>query len=375
MHYAESKENLAEFKQGLSITAVAEALGLAPEHGKFRCFNPSRHSHADRTPSVSLSEEKGLYRCWVCPDVRGDIINLVQQVRLCGFHEAIEWLRDSFPQNTPLLKSQAPFQKSPVPSLEPSIFSQSFRNSSHPEPYWREKTILAFLRLLSPIESSNSKESNPAMEYLIGRKIFRKTWTAMRLRWVDDYGRINDALRRDFDTNLLQEVGITNEQGNLRFYKHRLILPYLDEQNRPLHFQARALNSEVTPKELSLKGHIPCPYNRKALDQRPGFLYLCEGPIDTLTLIERGIPAVGIPGVGHLKPEWISLFAQKQVILCFDNDEAGRIATGKTIELFHQQGIEAKAFSVLPDGTDINDWFVRPQKKPRETRGENSSET
>jgi len=48
-------------------------------------------------------------------------------------------------------------------------------------------------------------------------------------------------------------------------------------------------------------GHIPCPYNAKELDQRPGVVYLCEGPIDTLTLVEKGFAAVGVPGVAQVQ--------------------------------------------------------------------------
>ena len=48
-------EELKQFKASLSITAVAQALGIDVERGKFKCFYPQRHVHGDRTPSVSIS--------------------------------------------------------------------------------------------------------------------------------------------------------------------------------------------------------------------------------------------------------------------------------------------------------------------------------
>ena len=69
-------EELKQFKASLSITAVAQALGIEVVRGKCKCFYPQRHVHGDRTPSVSISEERGMFRCWVCDDVRGDVISL-----------------------------------------------------------------------------------------------------------------------------------------------------------------------------------------------------------------------------------------------------------------------------------------------------------
>lgn len=363
------REAIEALKQVLSITAVAEALGLAPLRGKFRCLHSNRHSHGDRTPSVSLSEAKGLFRCWVCPDVKGDAIELVCQVRNCSFPDAMQWLRDTFSQAAAIgynrdqqrsytASTQAPDvcmpQEAEVQSQGELLPVAIVERPAH----WREKTILGFLKMLAPIEQADPHGGFEARNYLIKRKIFQKTWTAMRLRWVDDYGRVNEILRKTYDADLLREVGLCNEHGNLRFYKHRLILPYLDAENHPLHFQARATDYITTPKELSLRGSIPCPYNMRALDRKPGVVYLCEGPIDTLTLVERSIPAVGVPGVSHLKREWIPLFENKVVMVCFDNDEAGRTASARVVDEFTAQGIDAKPLTVLPDGLDINDWFT-----------------
>ena len=374
------REPIEAFKRALSITAVAERLGLEPVHGKFRCFHPTRHAHGDRTPSVSLSEERGLFRCWVCPDFKGDVIQLVCDIRNCEFLDAVQWLREGWPVAaaayvranaqqpdgpthgtagnvaTPPL---AAVHMAPKPAPQGHELTElSLGLPQRPE-HWREKTILAFLKLLSPVDKADPHGRHEARDYLIKRKIFMHTWNEMRLRWVDDYGRVNDALRKEQDADLLREVGLMNDHGNLRFYKHRLILPYLDSENHPLHFQARATDYETTPKELSLRGTIPVPYNRKVLDGLAGVVYLCEGPIDTLTLIERRIPAVGVPGVSHLKADWIPLFTNKRVCVCFDKDEAGKAATVKVIEAFKSQGIDAFALEALPDGSDINEWFVR----------------
>ena len=61
-----SRDDIEALKASLSITQVAERLGHHVVRGKFRCPYAMRHAHGDRTPSVSLSESKGLFNCWVC---------------------------------------------------------------------------------------------------------------------------------------------------------------------------------------------------------------------------------------------------------------------------------------------------------------------
>lgn len=349
-----------EFKRVISITAVAEALGLAPQKGKFRCFEPMRHSHGDRTPSVSVSESKGVYRCWVCPDVKGDVIDLVRQNRNYSFREALAWLRDMYPHAAMYLPDDLGQTAPKVVYPKPDIDKPPVEDETPLMPvHWREKTILKFLNLLAPIDHADPQGQLAAQKYLIKRKIFAQTAKNMRLRWVDDYARINETMRANFSRDLLFAAGLINEKGNLRFYKHRLIIPYLDRDFRPLHFQARTFEPGVTPKELSLKGKIPVPYNSVVLDEQPGWVYLCEGPIDALTLIEKGLPAVAVPGVQHLKAEWVQQFKNKKVMLCYDNDVAGNAAAQRAAEQFAQAGIESQRLSFLPEGSDINDWFTQ----------------
>lgn len=360
----ENRHSLEKFKSAISIIEVAKDLGLEPMRGKVRCWHPTRHANGDRTPSVSLSQEKGLFKCFVCPDVKGDVIELVCQVRNVRFGQAIDWLAEQYPQAAVYLytKSETPSWSGTDQVLKnQNTTSSSSDASSIPpwqaqDPLWKPKMILEFLRMLAPVHSENSK-TMLAQKYLVRRKIFQKTWVRMRIRWVEDYGYVNQALRQRYPLEQLQAAGLMNENGNLKFYRHRLILPYLDEANRPVHFQARTLEPDVTPKELSLKGSIPFPYNANELNGQPGLVYLCEGPIDALTLIEKGLPAVAVPGVSHFKSNWIPLFQNKTVVLCFDHDTAGQKASEALIPLLEQHGIRSMPVQGLPEGKDINAWF------------------
>ena len=369
-----TNEELKQFKESLSITAVAKALGIDVVRGRCRCFFPQRHAHGDRTPSVSFSEEWGTFRCWVCDDVRGDVISLVQLCKNMSFSEAIEWLKSEF---SFLLKSPKPVRKSALSAGGGSASEKSAPSRAR-EPVLREpeieppqkplikeedrrNLIFSFLKMLKPIEHT------PAGAYLSGRRIYKPVWDKMRIRTIDDYEEISDRLREIYSLEVLQYVGLFNERGNLRFYKHPLIFPYLDSKMRSFYFQARAINESVEPKELNLRGPVPFPYNVSALDEKPGWVYLCEGVVDTLTFIGHNVPAVGIPGVRAFKTKWLPLFKNKSVVLCLDNDEAGRSGMEYIQGVFDQAGIRSTILgtgmenlsSAMKEGEDINDWFGR----------------
>ncbi len=369
-----TEEELKQFKASLSITAVATALGVPVVHGRCRCFYPTRHAHGDRTPSVSFSEERGTFRCWVCDDVRGDVISLVQIVKNCSFLEALNWLKESYGFLVPGAASNpVPVQNRTVEQNAALVAKVAMREAAleyqPPEPAKelvsedeRKKIILSFLKMLSPVDKT------PAAAYLARRRIYKPIWDRMLLRTITDYGALNNKLKETYDLEVLKYVGLFNEKGNLRYYKHPLFFPYLDTKRRSCYFQARAIDSTVVPKELNLRGTVPYPYNVSALDQRPGWVYLCEGVVDTLTFLGQRIAAIGIPGVRSFKTEWLPLFKNKSVVLCLDKDEAGRSATEYLQTVFEQAGIrtvvlgEGKGLEhfekmTMKEGEDINDWF------------------
>ncbi len=341
------------------ILEVARDLGLEVNHNRFRCPRAERHAHGDRTPSVTLWPDRGLFKCWVCPEVKGDVIDLVRLVKGAGFSEAVAFLEKHSgysPHPGPARHHAAALSSgTQTEFFKPQPESRPAETVEHPTPSEKAETldrrpefIEAFLKLCSPVQGK-------AATWLKGRRIFKKTWDGQHLRVVENYGRVSKELSDRFPPADLRASGLFNPEGHLRFYRHPLILPYF-QQGKPVYLQARSLDTGIQPKELSLAGTIPCPYNARLLDGEPGPIYLCEGVIDALTLIEAGFPAVGVPGAANFKPAWISLFNNKSVYVVFDADSAGEAGAARAVALLMGQGIEAKRLP-LPAGKDINDWL------------------
>ena len=86
------REFYEELVRRNDIVAVAIELGLEVRGTKCRCLRPEAHAHGDRTPSLSLFRDRNTFRCWVCPDVRGDVIQLVETARGVSHAEAVRYL-------------------------------------------------------------------------------------------------------------------------------------------------------------------------------------------------------------------------------------------------------------------------------------------
>jgi DNA primase len=335
------KTEIESLKAANPILDILGELGIPVQNNRIRCLKPENHTHGDRTPSVSIWPDRGQFKCWVCPDIKGDIIDLVRLVRGCGFRDALDFLN-----HRPGLHLASHFPSPPI-----THFPAASREEPTELAETRRLILKALLDACPPI-------GGKVAQYLQKRRIFKRTWDRQNLKMVEDYAAVSRKLESAFGLADLERTGIFNPAGHLRFYRHKLFFPYFDGQGKPVYMQARAIEPDVKPKELSLSGQIPLPYNCRILDREPGQIYLCEGVIDTLTLIEQGFPAVGVPGAANFKAQWAELFLNKTVHVAFDPDAPGESGAAKAINILQAHGIEARRFTP-PKGMDLNDWFLK----------------
>jgi DNA primase len=384
------KADIEAIKEANPILDVLRDLGMPAQNNRIRCPRPENHSHGDRTPSVSIWPDRGQFKCWVCADVKGDVIDLVRLARGCTFREALEYLgRNSLgtaplpplrrgpgqappPEEAPqshraafqeagprpelVLDSSGPGPVAPAPNAAPAFTAPAaFRAKERSAEAGLEEELLR-IRILQALIDACPPVAGKVAQYLQKRRIFKRTWDSQGIRMIDDYAGLSRKLEAAFGLPDLERTGFFNAAGHLRYYRHKLLFPYYDPQGRPVYMQARAIDADAKPKELSMSGAIPVPYNIRLLNGEPGQIYLCEGVIDTLTLLEQGFPSVGIPGAANFKPAWAALFRNKSVHVAFDPDAPGESGAAKTIERLQAAGIEARRLAP-PTGMDLNDWF------------------
>lgn len=135
----------------------------------------------------------------------------------------------------------------------------------------------------------------------------------------------------------LDEHGITEEtvkQFEITFDHDYLHIPVKDENGNTIFIKSRNLGSPDNgePKYKNSPGSHATLFNLHAVKDSSNIV-LAEGEIDCIRLIQEGIPSVSSTGGATTFPEeWAEYFANKNVWLCLDSDEAGQAGTRKILE-------------------------------------------
>ncbi len=211
----------------------------------------------------------------------------------------------------------------------------SSRDLAGSQPPGREEALEALLSHCAPVKAGSREAA-----WLKERRIFRKTWLAQGLRVVSDYRSAANGLAARFTRDALVAWGLFNREGHLRFYRHSLLVPWVDGA-RVAHLQAFATDAAAKPAALSVAGAPACPYNARLLDGSPGRLYLCAGVVRALELIEAGFPAAGAGDDGVLRTEWLPRFRGKSVYVAYGGGAEMEAAAVKTIAALTERGVEA----------------------------------
>lgn len=331
---------LKEIKS-IPILDVAERLGLRIRGRSAHCFA----HQPDRNPSLRFNIEKNTYRCYVCPRIGGSVIDLVMQVLNVPYQEALDYLSGrgvSLPKRSERKRT----------SNRPIIGVDSLGKGAAT----REKSeILQSLLSETPLEKEG-------VSYLAGRGIDIDLAREMGIGFLrpEDYRNLFWRMSRRLGRSRLMAAGLT------RFYLFAkeglsfLLFPYRFE-GRVHAIKGRCLLTKAEAKARAVSRFVMTEraeilYNQQIVESSRD-LYLCEGEIDTLTLLQAGYPAVGIPGTGSFKESWFALLTGKRVVLCLDSDPAGKEASAHLAEEFNRRGITHLKLD-LPDGKDVNECFL-----------------
>lgn len=323
-----TRDYLDSLKSRIGIVELAQALGFEVRQGRMKCLDPGRHSQGDRSPSLSLNSQMGRFKCWVCADVKGDHFDFIRRVKQCTFPESVAWLEQylGLSPNSALGSDHRNTSPSPSRSLPPA-----------PEPQ-EIKAVFDRSRVLEDFWHLLEDPAGEAELYLRKRKIFKTALVAAKVKMIPHPEQFGDRLLERHPLSDLQAAGLFSEKGFFRFWNHPLIFPYF-KAGKFNWFQARAIQSGVQPKEMNLTGSCPAPFYAKVLNGHIGKVFVCEGAIDALTLIQKGFDAIALPGAGSFKKDWLELFQNKTIFLELDADLAGQQAAERLFQLFSEAGL------------------------------------
>ena len=331
------------------VDVVSSYVTLTKKGGNYFGLCPF---HNEKTGSFSVSADKQIYHCFGCKH-GGGVINFIMEIENLSFPDAVR-----------LLAKRANLE---VPE-----------DRGDPEETRRRQRVLALNRDAARwfYQNLSRPEGEAVTAYLARRQISRKTAMNFGLgASLDSWDALSTAMQEKGYTKadlLAAGLVVRSQKGRLYDkFRSRLMFPVIDVRGDVVAFGGRVLDKSE-PKYMNTTETIVYSKRRNLYGinlakktRRPNFI-LCEGNIDVITLHQAGFDnAVASLGTA-LTLEQTRLLSRytKELVLCYDNDTAGQLATQKNIELLRDSEFTVRVLQLprrLADGEyvkqDVDDFI------------------
>jgi len=328
------------------VNVISSYIPLQPKGRNYAGVCPF---HNDSNPSLTVSREKQIYKCFSC-GAAGNVFTFVKEYEKIEFIEAVRKVCDITGQKVVgfekiIKKQEIPKEKEVLYNLLNDLgnfYSYNLKNSSEKEAY--------------NYITSRGLNDEYLNEYRVG---YSPSDGERSIKFLIAKGYTNDDI-------INAGVGLEAKGTIYDRYNGRLIFPLFDTYNRIIGFSARKLPSSkdeakyVNTGETILfhKSNILYNYYQaEKVSRKIGYCYILEGFMDVLALVRSGIPnAIAIMGTA-LTIEHIDLLKKLncEIRLCFDNDRAGQDATLKNLKLLQKTQLKVKIVNSISKSKDADE--------------------
>lgn len=133
------------------------------------------------------------------------------------------------------------------------------------------------------------------------------------------------------------------------------VFPFIDDTGELLNIKYRNIDEKKDMRQE--KDAAPCLFGWHLIDRKARVVTITEGEIDAMTLHQCRIPALSVnQGAGNhqwLETDWDRLERFDEILICFDNDEAGDKGAA---EVIRRLGVE-RCRRVRLGAKDANQWL------------------
>ena len=337
------------------VDVVGSYVALTPKGGSYWGCCPF---HNEKTPSFHVLQDKQFYHCFGCKK-GGGVINFIMEIENLSYSDAVRFLAKRVNMEVPEDRASADANR-------------------------LRKRLLALNRDAARwyYDVLQSSDGAAVRAYLDKRAIQRKIAVRFGMGASPDSW---DALLRAMTTKgytkqelLTAGLIVANKTGGVYDkFRNRLMLPVIDVRGDVVGFGSRVIdksepkymNSTETP--VYSKRRVLYGLNLAKKTKRPNMI-LCEGNLDVVTLHQAGFDnAVASMGTA-LTTEQIRLLGRytKELVLCYDNDNAGQLATERALEMLNNTEFTVRVLKLprrLVDGEYVKqdaDDFIKFQGAP-----------
>ena len=299
--------------------------------------------HDDTNPSMSVSREKQIYRCFSC-GASGNVFNFIMDYEHVSFKEALSILANKT-------------------GIEIKGLKLDKKESKYDKLY--EIYELAHKYYQNNMSSSYAKK---AKEYLNNRHIdedmIKEYKIGLSLDKSDNLTKL--LLAKGYNLNTLNSIGLANYDKDV--YMNRIMFPLYDLNGRVVGFSGRRYDGIKENKYVNTKGTnifqkgetLYNYHNAREFVRSKNQVIVMEGFMAVIRTLTTGIKnVVALMGTAMTK-EQANLIKRlsTNVVLCFDGDEPGRKACLDNGNELEKLGCDVSIVE-LDGGLDPDDYILK----------------
>jgi DNA primase len=302
--------------------------------------------HNEKTASFTVNLERGFFHCFGC-GAGGTVFDFLMKSEGLTFPEALQSLAKRYGITLADRTPASGAGRGPAENARASLLAANqLAAEFYANVLW------------------NSSDGEVARDYLKARGITSETARAFMLGFAPPraFSIVSLFQKRGLLESALR-VGLarTDESGTTYdMFRGRLIFPIRDPQARVIAFGGRVLDGRL-PKYIN-SPESPLYSKSRALyglvEARPGIskedrVIVVEGYIDGIALWQAGFRETVASLGTALTVEQLRLLSRytRNILACFDGDEAGRKASLRALEVFLELGLLGRGV-FIPQGYD-----------------------
>lgn len=336
-------EDIERVRTGLSIVDVIQPYVALKRVG--RNWVGLCPFHAEKSPSFSVTDERGRYYCFGCSK-SGDMFTFVQEIETVDFATAVE-----------KLASKAGIQlhyTTGGQERERGRRKQLIETMTAAVDWYHERLL-------------KSPDARAARDYLRSRGLAGDVARQFKIGWApDDWDVMTRSTR--LNGELLRDAGLafTNRGGRMQdAFRARVLFPIFTPEGDPIAIGGRILPGSTDPAkyknspetQIYTKSKTFYGLNwAKADIVATNQVIICEGYTDVIGFHRSGVArAIATCGTA-LTEEHVKVLKRyaSRVVLAFDADAAGQGAAARFYEWEQKYQIEVSV-ARFPDGRDPGD--------------------
>ena len=301
--------------------------------------------HNEKSPSFNVYPENNSFYCFGC-GAGGDVITFIRKIENLDYIEAVKMLADRVGLQMP----------------EQGVDDSMSRLRQRVLEINRESARFFHSALLSP-------EGKPGLDYFARRRRPMKMIRHFGLGWAPEsrFALVNHLRSKGYSERemIAANVAVETRSGRAmdRFHA-RVMFPIIDLRGNVVAFGGRILTNEKpkyintsdTPVYHKSSGLFAMNFAKNALENDR--IILAEGYMDVISLHKAGLEnAIASLGTA-LTAEQARIIARyaKEVVICYDSDEAGQKAAQRAIPILRGAGLLVRVMAV-PGNKDPDEFI------------------